>query len=88
MHLSFASPWVDPRGTQGNGTVLVFLFSPRGGELFSFGNEFAGPRDHTHEICSSFGQRYIAQDQSFLVPFYFISMPNFNIMLWVFILPP
>ena len=69
----------------GNGTVLVFLFSQRGGELFSFGNDFAGPRGHTHGICLSFGQRYIALDQSFLAPFYFLSMPNFDIMLWVFI---
>ena len=34
MHLSFSSPWVDPRDIpgepRGNGTVLVFLFSPAG----------------------------------------------------------
>ena len=35
----------------GDGTVLV-LFSRDGGELFSFGNDFAGPRGHTHGICS------------------------------------
>ena len=33
MHLSFASPWVDPRDIsgepRGNGTVLVFLFPPQ-----------------------------------------------------------
>ena len=40
--------------------------------MFCFGNDFAGPRRHTHEICSSFGQRYIALDQSFTAPFYFI----------------
>ena len=42
----------------------------------------------SQNLCSSFGQRYIALDQRFfLVPFYFISMPNFDIMLWVFIIP-
>ena len=52
VHLSFASPWVDPRGTHGNGTVLVLLFPRRGGEFFSFGNDFAGPLALTHGICS------------------------------------
>ena len=66
-----------------------YFFFPRGvGELFSFGNDFAGPRGHTHGICSSFGQQYIALDQSFFASLYFISMPNFDIMLWVFIRPP
>ena len=52
---------------RGNGTVLIFLFfSRRGGELFSFGNDFAGPRGNSHGICSRFGQRNIALDQSFL----------------------
>ena len=51
MHLSFASLSVDPRGhpreptgTQTYGTVLVFLFPRGGAELFSFGNDFAGPQ--------------------------------------------
>ena len=60
MHLSFASPWVDtlespenPREPRGNGTVLVFIFFPcGGGDLFSFGNDLAGPWGHTHGICS------------------------------------
>ena len=30
MHLSFASPWVDPREPRRNGTVLIFLFFPMG----------------------------------------------------------
>ena len=60
MHLSFASPWVDPRdtpaeptGTQGAVAQFCYFFFPREGEeLFSFGNDFAGPRGHTHGICS------------------------------------
>ena len=53
MHLSFVSPGADPGDTHGNpGTVMVFLFCPRGGELRSFENEFAGPRGHTHGIWS------------------------------------
>ena len=52
--------------------------------LFSF----AGPRGHTHGICSSFCQWYMPLDESFFAPFYFISMPNFDIMLWVFIVSP
>ena len=51
MHLSFASPSVDPwdtpgepTGTQGEWYSFWYLFFPRGGgELFSFGNDFAGP---------------------------------------------
>jgi len=49
--------------------------------LFSFGNDFAGPHKHTHGIWSSFGQWYIALDQSFFMPFDFISITNFGIML-------
>ena len=45
MHLSLAFLWVNPQGAQGDDTVLVFLFSLQGGELYSFGNSFAGPRD-------------------------------------------
>ena len=60
MRLSFATP-----GTQGEWYSFGISFFPHeGGELFSFGNDFAGPRAHTH------------------------GMPNFDIMLWVFILPP
>ena len=83
------TPLGKPQEPRGNSTVLVFLFPCRGGELFGFGNDFPGPQDHTHGICSSFGQWYIALDQGFFfAPFYFIFMPNFDIMLWVFILPP
>ena len=70
MHLSFTSPRVDPWGTNrepsGIGTVLVliFFFPCRGGELFSFGNDFAGPWGHTHGICASFCQQYTALDQN------------------------
>ena len=76
------------------------LGHPRGthGEWHSFGISFfpAGEGsclvlETTSQnlwVCSSFGQRYIALDQRFfLVPFYFISMPNFDFMLWVFIIP-
>jgi len=52
-----------------------------------FGSENPWP-EHTHGICSSSGQRYIAVDQGFFAPFYFISMTNFYILLWVFIIPP
>ena len=72
MHLSFASPWVDPRDTHWNpGGMVQFwcFFFPRGGGEFSFGNDFAGPREQTHGICSSFGQRYIALDQNIFAPF-------------------
>ena len=62
MHLSFASPWVDPRCTHGNrgemAIVLVFLFSREGGELFSLGKDFARPWGHTHGICSRQWDRY------------------------------
>ena len=51
MPLSFASLWVDPRGTQGEWYSFGISFFPAG-ELSSFGNDFAGPRGHTHGICS------------------------------------
>ena len=42
-----------PRGTQGECYSFGISFLPcGGGELFSFGNDFAGPRGHTHGICS------------------------------------
>ena len=45
-----------------------FFFPCREGELFNFGNDFTGPRVHTHRIWSSFpGQRNITLDQSFSV---------------------
>ena len=53
---SFASPWIYPRDTRRNpdGIVLFWcFFLPRGGgELFSFGNDFARPRGRTQRICS------------------------------------
>ena len=59
MHLSFASPWVDtldiprePTGTQGEWHSFGIFFSRGGWDLFSFGNDFAGPWGHTHGICS------------------------------------
>ena len=59
MHLSFASPWLTPghlRRTLRHPGVMVqfwyFFFSRKGGELFSFGNDFAGLWGHTHGICS------------------------------------
>ena len=76
MRLSFAFPWIDPRDTHGNpGGIVQFWYScfPHGyGELFSFGNDFPGPRGDTQGICSSFGQRNIALDQSFLISFRFM----------------
>ena len=62
-------PLGQPQGTHGNPGEMErcwYFFFPHGaGELFSFGIIFAGPRGHTHGICSSFGRRYIALDQSF-----------------------
>ena len=55
----------NPRESRENDTVVVFLLSPRGRELFNFGNHYAGPQEHTHRICLIFGPRYIALDQSF-----------------------
>ena len=55
----------NPREPRENDTVVVFLLSPRGRELFNFGNHYAGPQGHTHRICLIFGPRYIALDQSF-----------------------
>ena len=43
------------RSTHGNQVGMVqfwYFFLPRGGGEFSFGNDFAGPRGHTHGICS------------------------------------
>ena len=81
-----------PWGTHGNPGGMVqfwhFFFPRGGGELFSLGNDFTAPQGNTHGICSTFGQQHIALDQSFFTPFYFISMPNFDMMLWVFILLP
>lgn len=64
MHIPLVSPSSTPGNLRGNRTVLVF-FSRGGGKLFSFGKDFAGPLGHTHGICCSLGQRYIAPDQSF-----------------------
>ena len=45
-------------------------FFPSGeSKLFTIGNDFAGPRGHTHGIWSSFSQRYIALNQSFFGSF-------------------
>ena len=47
-------PW-DTHGSRG-GVVqfcISFFFPREGGELFCFVNDFAGPRRHTHGICSS-----------------------------------
>ena len=58
MYLSFASPRVDPRGTRGYTGGMVqywyfFFFRDGGeGELFSFGNDFAGPWGHTYGLGS------------------------------------
>ena len=53
--------------------------------MFSFGNDLAGPQEYTHESCSNFGKRYIGLNQSLFAPFYFTLMPNFDIMMWLFI---
>jgi len=50
MHLSFA-PGI--RRNLGRMVQFWYFFFPcGGGELFSFRNDFAGPRGHTHGICS------------------------------------
>ena len=47
MNSSFGSPWANPWDTpgepMGNGTVLHFFLPRGGGELSSFGNDFAEP---------------------------------------------
>ena len=53
---SVAFPWVDPRDAPGEpartqGVWYSFGISRGRGELFSFGNDFTGPRGHTHGIC-------------------------------------
>lgn len=82
--LPLASPPGEPMDTKGEWYSFGINFFPRrGGEFYSFGNNFSGSRGRTHGICLSFGLQ-----QSFSAPCYFISMPNFDIMLWAFILPP
>ena len=49
----------NPREPRENDTVVVFLLSPRGRELFNFGNHYAGPQGHTHRICLIFGPRMV-----------------------------
>ena len=50
MHLSFAPG--TPRNLGRMVQFWYFFFPCGGGELLSFGNDFAGPRGHTHGICS------------------------------------
>mgnify|MGYP006896133437 CR=1 FL=1 len=65
------TPPRNPREPRRNGTVWVFPCTTG-----------TYPR-----VCSNFAQRYIAQDQSFFGPFYFISAPKFDTMSHVSILP-
>ena len=49
-------------GTHGEWHSLGISFFPLGeGRFFSFGNDFAGSRGHTHGICSTFAHWYIAR---------------------------
>ena len=84
MNSSFGSPWANPWDTHGGMVQFWHFFFPAGeGSCLVLETT-----SQNLWVCSSFGQRYIALDQRFfLVPFYFISMPNFDIMLWVFIIP-
>ena len=84
MNSSFGSPVGQPLGTHGEWYSFGISFYPAGeGSCLVLETT-----SQNLWVCSSFGQRYIALDQRFfLVPFYFISMPNFDIMLWVFIIP-
>ena len=56
------------------------------GGMVQFGY-FPAPQGHTHGICSNFAQRYISLDQSFFGPFYFISVPKFDTVSHVSLLP-
>ena len=64
MHLSIATTWVIPWDIPCNPRGMVqfwyFFFDLRRGELFSFGNNLVGTRQHIHGICLSFGQWYVA----------------------------
>ena len=84
MNSSFGSPVGQPLGTHGEWYSFGISFYPAGeGSCLVLETT-----SQNLWVCSSFGQRYIALDQRFfLVSFYFISMPNFDIMLWVFIIP-
>ena len=65
-----------------------FFFPLRGGELLKFGNDFAESWGHTHGICSTFGQWYIAlQTKVFRVILFHFGAKFRNIMLWVLIPP-
>ena len=92
MHLSIASSWVIPWDIPWNPRGMVqfwsFFFDCRRRELFSFRNNLVGPQGHIHGICSSFGQWYITLGQTFCASLYFNLIPNFDIMLWVFIPAP
>ena len=92
MHVSLASLWVNARDTPGNprGMVQFWHFSfPRGvGKSFSL-----DPTSLDHGAMHTGFVRVLVsgislQTKVFFAPIYFISMPNVDIMLLVFILPP
>ena len=68
-------PLGHPQGTQGEWYNFGIFFFLRG--IW----KRLRPRGHIHEIYSSFVQWYIALDQSFFAPIYFILMPHFDIMI-------
>ena len=62
------TPLGEPTGTQvGRYSFGISFFSCEGGELFSFGNDFAGPRGHTHGICSRLCDRQV-EKVLYLIP--------------------
>ena len=91
MHLSFASPlvnpWDTPREPRRNGTILVFLFFLRGKVSYlvlkTTSTKGTHPRN-VFEFCSAVYRSRL----KFFEAIYFILMPHFDIMLGVFILPP
>ena len=82
-----------PRGStpgepRGNGTVLVFLFCPAGDWRCLVLKTTLLDHSDIHTGFVGVLVSCISLDQVFFAPFYFISMSNFYIMLWVFIRPP
>ena len=69
IYFLMGRPLGHPEGTHGNSGEIVkfFKFYFSRGELFSFGNDFAGPRGHTHWIGSSFGQQCIAFSRHYFI---------------------
>ena len=83
MHLSTTgTPPGNPREPRRNGTVKAFLFPRGGGKLLVL--------ETTSQDYGNIPTGFIrvSSRPSFFVPFYFISMSNFDIVLRLFVLSP